>query len=156
MVLVAPIPEVRVASKAVLIRGRIPMTKPPATTRTPLPEVTEEIGAQETSEAAVVTAEVVVVAQVGRVVSGLIEVVGEAAVVVVSPAKTPLIMLATGEMIFPKLMIGTMRSTLAHWPTLRYLRHPETVAQVPRENRGRRPIDLINSLSNLCQQQVCV
>ena len=88
-----------------------------------------------------------------HVVSDLIEVEVEA-VVVVSPAKTPLIMLATGEMIFPRPTIGTTRNIRARWPTLRYLRPLETVAQVPRENRGRRPIDLINSLSNLCQQQV--
>jgi hypothetical protein len=147
----------QLVSKAVLIHGLIPMTKNPAALKTPIIREAET-GVPEKLEAVPLGARVegvqvdhvVNVLPVGAVAAGAVE-----ASLVKMPSTTPV----TGEMIFLKLMTGIMKNILAHWQTLRYLRHLETVAQA--RNRGHRPPDQISnnspsSLSNLCQQQVCI
>ena len=160
VVLVDPVPaRTQLVSKAVLIHGLIPMTKNPAAQKTPIIREAET-GVPEKLEAAPLGVRVGEV-QAAHVVNALS--VGAVAVAAVeaSLVKMPSITPVTGEMIFLKLMTGIMKNILAHWQTLRYLRHLETVAQA--RNRGHRPPDQISSnnnspssLSNLCQQQVCV
>ena len=160
VVLVDLVPaRTQLVSKAVLIHGPIPMTKNPVALKTPIIREAET-GVPEKLEAAPLGARVAGV-QGAHVVDVLP--VGEvaAAAVEASLVKMPSTTRVTGEMIFLKLMTGIMKNILAHWQTLRYLRHLETVAQA--RNRGHRPPDQISnnhnspsSLSNLCQQQVCV
>merc|ERR1719483_482044 len=156
VVLVDPVPaRTQLVSKAVLIHGLIPMTKNPVALKTPIIREAET-GVPEKLEAAPLGAKVAGV-QGAHVVNVLPVGAVAAAAAEVSLVKMPSTTRVTGEMIFHKLMTGIMKNILAHWQTLRYLRHLETVAQA--RNRGHRPPDQISSnhnpssLSNLCQQQ---
>jgi hypothetical protein len=129
-----PVPVV--ASKAVLIRGIIPMSKTPAAAMTISAQGPMALGESPPEDQAKV------VAKAGEDV--------EAEAVPIKLVETLLITPEIGEMIFLKQMTGITRNTLDLLLIQRYLLH---LREAPSQPRGRAKVNILNNkhLNNLNQ-----